>query len=107
MGKELLERFTKKNYKRQIKQSLKWKKKSWEKVINYMPNGKVLIICLKVGLLKKILLYKMSCFSETCSCNKKKIKVELYLFNYATKSGLKNATGVEILKFGKKFDLAN
>ena len=34
-------------------------------------------------------------------------KVELDLSNYATKSHLKNATGVDISKFVKKVDLAS
>ena len=32
----------------------------------------------------------------------KKVKIELYLFNYATKADLKNATGVDTSKFTKK-----
>ena len=35
------------------------------------------------------------------------MKVELDLFDYATKADLKNATGVDTLKFSKKVDLAN
>ena len=35
-----------------------------------------------------------------------RLKVELYLYNYATKAVLKNATGVESSKFVKKVDLA-
>ena len=35
------------------------------------------------------------------------MKVELDLSNYATKTDLKNATGVDISKFAKKVDLAN
>ena len=35
------------------------------------------------------------------------MKVELDLFNYATRSELKNATGVDISKFAEKADLAN
>ena len=34
------------------------------------------------------------------------VKVELDLSNYATKADLKNATGVDTLKFTKKVDLA-
>ena len=34
------------------------------------------------------------------------IKVELYFSNYATKTDLKNATGVDTLSFAKKTDLA-
>ena len=37
----------------------------------------------------------------------KRIKVELDLSNYATKTDLKNATGVDTSKFAKRFDLAN
>ena len=33
------------------------------------------------------------------------VKVELDLSNYATKSNLKNPTGVDTSKFAKKFDL--
>ena len=35
------------------------------------------------------------------------MKVELDLFNYATKTNLKNVTGVDTSKFAKKIDLAN
>ena len=38
---------------------------------------------------------------------KARVKVELDLSNYATKAGLKTATGVDISKFAKKVDLAN
>ena len=37
----------------------------------------------------------------------RRVKVELDLSNYATKSDLKNATGVDTSKFAKKVDLAN
>ena len=36
-----------------------------------------------------------------------KVKVDLYLFNYATKAGLTDATGVDTLKYAKNIDLAN
>ena len=36
----------------------------------------------------------------------RRVKVELDLSNYATKADLKNATGVDTLKFAKKVDLA-
>ena len=36
-----------------------------------------------------------------------RVKVELHFSNYATKTDLKNATGVETSKFPKKVDLAN
>ena len=39
--------------------------------------------------------------------SKNKIEVELDLSNYATKSDLKNPTGVDTSQFAKKDDLAN
>ena len=36
-----------------------------------------------------------------------KVKVELDLSNYATKSGLKDATGIDTSNFAKKVDLAS
>ena len=36
-----------------------------------------------------------------------RVKFELDLFNYATKSNLKNATGADTSKFAKKVDLAS
>ena len=44
MGRKLLELFTKKNCKKQIKKSLELKKLSREKVINNVLNGKDTII---------------------------------------------------------------
>ena len=49
---------------------------------------KATIINLIVGLIKKILLYKVSYFSEPTH-SKNKIKNDLNLFSYATKSDLK------------------
>ena len=54
MVKKLLEHFMKKNYKRLIKKNSEYKKYLREKVINYMSNGKVMIIHLMAGLIKKI-----------------------------------------------------
>ena len=71
-----------------------------------MSNLKVIIILLTVGFIKKISLYKMSYFPELYTRRKSKKKVELDLSNYATKSNLKNATGVDKLKFAKKADRA-
>ena len=71
------------------------------KVINYMLNGKVMIILLKFWINKKIQLYKMSYFPEPHT-NKKKVEVELDLSNYATESDLKNATGIEKTNLLKK-----
>ena len=44
--KKLLERFTKKNCKNQVVQSLELKMQSKEKMINYMSTGKAMIILL-------------------------------------------------------------
>ena len=95
MENKLLERFMKTNCKRQIKKSLELKKQLRKKLTNYMLNAKVMINHLIVGLIKKILLYKMSCFPEPYTDSKSKIKVEIDLPNYAIKSKLKNATGVD------------
>ena len=49
----------------------------------------------------------MSNFPELHTHCKKKIDVELDLADYATKSHLKNAKGVDTSKFAKKADLAS
>ena len=54
MVKKLLEAFMKKNWKKLIKNNLEQRKQLKEKLINYMLNGKVMIILLIVGLIKKI-----------------------------------------------------
>ena len=43
------------------------------------------------------------CFPEPCTHNKNKMKVELDLPNYATKSDSKGATGIDASKFIKTF----
>ena len=54
MVEKLLEHFVKKNFKRLIKNNSELKKYLRKKVINYMLNGKVMIIHLIAGLIKKI-----------------------------------------------------
>ena len=49
----------------------------------------------------------MSYFPEPHVHYKSKIEVELDLTNYARKSNLKNAKGVDISEFAKKTVLAN
>ena len=49
----------------------------------------------------------MSCYPEPDSNSRNKIKAELYLSNYATKSDLKRATSIDTLEFAKKDDLAS
>ena len=94
MEKKLLERLTKKNCKRQIKQ-----------FDNYLSNGKTMIIHLVIGLIKKIS-YKIRYFPEPCTHSKKKIQV-LLDFSNDIKSGLKNATGIDTSTFAKEVDLAS
>ena len=65
-----------------------------------------MIIYLKVRIIKKILLYKFSYFSEPYTRDKNK-KVELDLSNYATKFDLKNTTGLDTSKLAKKANLAS
>ena len=71
-----------------------------------MLNGKAMIINLIVGLIKKILLYKTNYFPEPYNRSTYKIKVELDLFNYSTKSDFKKATRVGTSDIGKRVDLA-
>ena len=59
-----------------------------------MPNGKFMMIHLIVRLIKKSIFIK-------------KIEFELDLSNYATKSDLKNATGVDTSDFTKITDIAS
>ena len=51
--KKLSDHFMEKNYKRLINMNLGSKKQSRKKVINYMSNGKVMIVHLIAGLIKK------------------------------------------------------
>ena len=66
-----------------------------------MLNGKVTIVLLIVGLIKRCCYIKMS-YYPPCSYSKNKIKVELDLSNYVTKSELKNATSIDTSQFAKK-----
>ena len=54
MVKKLLKHFMKKNCKSLVKKNLELEKYLEKKVINYMSNGKVMIIHLIAGLIKKI-----------------------------------------------------
>ena len=76
-------------------------------MINYFSNGKAVIICVIVGLINKISLYKLIYFPEPYSHIKNKINVELYLCNYATKSDFKGASGIDTSEFAKKVNLAS
>ena len=59
------------------------------------------------SLRKKILFYKISCFSEPFQHAINKIKIELDLDNYATKSDLKSATCFVTSKFAYNADLVS
>ena len=72
-----------------------------------MSNGKVMMISLSVGLIKKILLYKMSYFPEPYTCSKIEVEVEFNLSNYATKSDVKNTSKFDTSKFVKESNLAS
>ena len=67
-----------------------------------MLNGKAKIAFLTVGLI----FFNCGYFPEPKSSGGR-VKIELDLSNYATKSDLKNNTGVDASKFAKKVDLAN
>ena len=71
-----------------------------------MLSGKVMIIHWIVGLINKMVLYKMSYFPAPYTSSKGKIKVKLGLSNYATKFNSKSGTAANTSKFAKKFDLA-
>ena len=71
-------------------------------MINYSLNAEAMILLLIVGLITKISLDKTCYFPEPYNRSRNKIKVELDLSNYATRSDLKNATGVDTSKFVKK-----
>ena len=74
--------------------------------MNYISNGTVMTIHLINGLIRNILLYKNESFPPY-GHRKNKIEVELDLCNYATKSDIKTATGVDTSQFTEKYDLAN
>ena len=59
------------------------------------------------SLRKKILFYKMSCFPEPFQHAINKIKIELDLDNYATKSDLKSATCFVTSRFAYNADLVS
>ena len=69
-----------------------------------MLNGKAKIISLTVGWIKKYVVQMSEYFPEPKSLGK--VKVELDLSNYVTKTDLKNATGNDISSFAKTVDLA-
>ena len=71
-----------------------------------MSNGKVLIIVLTVGLIKKTY-YKLSYYITDYKPGNSNVKVELDLKNYATKEELKNITLVDTSSLALKTNLAS
>ena len=70
-----------------------------------MLNGKVMIIHLIVGLIKKTS-YKMSqCFPKPYELFERDINVKVDLFNYTTKDDLKNAIEIDTSKLALKPNL--
>ena len=49
----------------------------------------------------------MSEYFPELKSSRGRVKIELYLSNYAAKADLENATGVDTSKLAKKVDLAN
>ena len=60
-----------------------------------------------VGLIKNLLLHKVRYNPKPDSYERNKIKVELHLSNYATKSYLKGKTGIDSSEFTKRADLSS
>ena len=80
-------------------------------MISYMSIGKAILIHLIAELIKKHvinILYKMSqYFSKPYECFRGNIKAELHMYNYATETSLKGATGVNTSNLATKFDLTS
>ena len=76
------------------KQGFRIKKVIKRKCDKLIANRKIMIIRLIVGSVQKISLYKNEFFPGPTT-NKSEIEIELDLSNYATKSDLKSATGVD------------
>ena len=107
IGEEIIGMFYKKELQKQIKQSLELKKYPREIMINYISNGKAIIILFIARLIRKMLLYKVSkYFLNQYESFGKNVKVGLELSNYAAKADLKGAFGVDRSNLAAKSDLA-
>ena len=83
-----------------------------KKMINYMSNGKVMIIRFTFGLIEKDLVWfyhiKMSqYFPKPYEAFGGDINVKVDLSNYATKADIKNISHVDTSSFALKTNLAN
>ena len=79
---------------------LELKKQSRENAINFMLNGKDIIIRLIAGYITKDIT-KMSEYFPKEKSLRGSVKIELDWSNYASKTDLKNATGVYTSDFAK------
>ena len=100
MEKKLLERFTKKNYKKQIKESLELKKQSREKDNKLYVKWKEYNNLFNSWIDKREIVWMGEYFPKPKSLGAN-VKIKLDLSNYATKPNLKNATGIDTLSFTK------
>ena len=69
-----------------------------------MLNRRAMVVILTVGLIKRHSINEWI-FFKTGSFEK--VIIELDLFNYATKTNLKNATEIDTSSFAKKINLAS
>ena len=72
-----------------------------------MLNGRVMMIGLIVGLIKRTLYKMIQYFPKPCNRFGWIVKVELDLSNYETKADLKGENGVDMSKLNVKSNLAN
>ena len=72
-----------------------------------MSNGKVMIILLIVGLIKKTLSKMSEYFPKPYKIFGENINAKVDLSNYATKAAVKNATRMDTSKFVLKSNLAS
>ena len=104
MVKKLLKHFIKKNYKKQINKDFEYRKPLKEKEINYMSNGKNMIIHLIGGLIKWSSIRISQYFPKLYEPFGGDIKVDLS--TYATKADIKNNSHVDISSLELKSHLA-
>ena len=64
-GEQIIGTFYEKELQKKVNKNLELKKYLKEKVINYTSNGKVMIVHLLAGLIRKILYKNESIFSKT------------------------------------------
>ena len=102
MVNQLLEVFMKKNFPKANQKKFKI-----EKIINYMSNGKDVIIHLIVGLIKRPCIKTSQYFPKPFRSFGGNINVKVDLSNYATKTELKNVTHIDTSGFALKINLAS